>query len=358
MTGREIAWRTLAGERVATPCIVGDWIFNPRFWPAVTGRRLSEAVLPVAVEAFRRVGANLTPQFAVGEQERFYAGRSQNALPAFSAEQVRAQMESAAESTMKETEFDLAAAAQAYARPLREFQAAAGDDILRIAHFSQVDFMGGYSRWGYEGYLEALALYPEVAEAYFASGAHKARLENLAIAEAVRKFGLAPFVYGGQDLCFNAGPLCSPRWLREHYFPHLARALQPLHDAKIRIIWHCDGDIRSILPDLLGLGVWGFQGFQEETGTTLELMAQQRTLYGTRPVLLGSVSVTSTLPYGTVEDVKREVERCFRVAGSGGGFALAPSSSIMPEVPVENILAMFEHARTIGPDFLRPGAPA
>ena len=66
-------------------------------------------------------------------------------------------------------------------------------------------------------------------------------------------------------------------------------------------------------------------------------------------ILFGSVSTAWVLPVGTVEDVSREVERCVEAAGERGGLLLAPSSSIGPEVPPENIRAMYEHATTCVP---------
>ena len=66
----------------------------------------------------------------------------------------------------------------------------------------------------------------------------------------------------------------------------------------------------------------------------------------------GCVSVTTTLPHGTAADVRASVERSFRVAGKGRGFVLSATSSIMPEVPHENIDALFRHGREFGAEFL------
>ena len=63
---------------------------------------------------------------------------------------------------------------------------------------------------------------------------------------------------------------------------------------------------------------------------------------GEKPILWGSISVTTTLPFGTPDDVRKDVVRCVREADDGSGFSLAPSSSVGPEVPVENIFAMCE----------------
>ncbi|MFH1571578.1 MAG: hypothetical protein ABIL09_26545, partial [Gemmatimonadota bacterium] len=66
----------------------------------------------------------------------------------------------------------------------------------------------------------------------------------------------------------------------------------------------------------------------------------------------GCVSVTTTLPFGTVADVQAAVERSFTLAGPGRGFVLSSTSSVMPEVPHANIDALFTHGRTFGAEFL------
>ncbi|NLV73098.1 MAG: hypothetical protein GXY52_00210 [Chloroflexi bacterium] len=50
------------------------------------------------------------------------------------------------------------------------------------------------------------------------------------------------------------------------WLPHLARSLDELDRAGIRLIWHCDGNLMGMLPMLLEAGVSGFQGFQYEDG--------------------------------------------------------------------------------------------
>lgn len=343
MTGAEIAERTLAGEDPGAPCIVGDWVFNPEFYRAVSGRSIAEDPLRVAVETFRKVGANLTPQLAIPTFEDWHPFRSTESRAPGSPEEVRDEIEEMPDPRSLERDFDIQGCAEKYARRILEFRETAGDDILRISQFGHPNFMGSFGKWGYEAFLGALALYPKHIERWFAHTGEHARLTNIAIVEAIRQHSLAPYVYNGDDICFNDGPMCSVEILRRVYFPALKRAVQPLHNAGVRMIWHSDGNILPILEDLIKAGMWGFQGFQEETGPKLEIMAQRRTIWGARPVLWGSISVTRTLPFGTAEDVRAEVDRCFETC-SGGGFVLATSSSIGPEVPVENILAMYDQA--------------
>jgi hypothetical protein len=327
---------------------------KPEFYESVTGRDFYSDPVGVACETFRCVGANLCPQLALPYRRgRPSAGDWESADAAsrqhwHTPEQVRQAIDALPDLSSLHRTYNVEQARDDYARSILRFRARTGDDILWIAGFGQADFMGGYTRWRYENYLECLALYPETMQRYYAYTGEVGYLFNTAVVEAVRRYGLAPFVYGGQDICYSAGPMCPPEVLRDLYFPHLRRAVEPLVANDIRIIWHCDGNVLPILDDLVGLGVAGFQGFQEETGVTLERMARLRVRSGRKPVLWGSVSSTTTLPFGTTEDVRRDVERCFDTAAPGGGFGLASSSSILPETPLANILALYEHGRAYG----------
>ncbi|MCJ7738024.1 MAG: uroporphyrinogen decarboxylase family protein, partial [Anaerolineae bacterium] len=63
--------------------------------------------------------------------------------------------------------------------------------------------------------------------------------------------------------------------------------------------------------------------------------------------------VTTTLPFGSTEDIKKAVQRSFELAGPGRGFCLASTSSIMPEVPDQNIDAFYQFGREFGRQYLR-----
>jgi uroporphyrinogen decarboxylase len=205
-----------------------------------------------------------------------------------------------------------------------------------------------YSTYGYRPYFLAMMKYPDVIETLFRYSGEQVRLRNKALASAIKGTGHIPLVYLGEDICYNEGPMAPVKLLREVYFPHLRRSMEPLKEAGIRIIWHSDGNIMPIVEDVLDCGVDGFQGFQHEAGTTLDKLVGLRSKAGRKLILFGSISVTATLPFGSVADVKAEVERCMDTAAGAGPFFLAPSSSVGPEVPDENIMAMFRHAVEYG----------
>jgi len=202
-----------------------------------------------------------------------------------------------------------------------------------------------YSQVGYESYLMAHLLYPEAVERLFAFCGEEARLKNAAIGSVVRGHGLMPLVYAGEDICDNDGPLVSPATLRQLYFPHLARAVEPLRQAGVHWMWHSDGDILPILPDLLACGIDGFQGFEEDKGMDLARLASTPLPDGGLPFLCGSVSVTTAF-YRPPEEVAADVARMVALAKArGGGVILSASSSMMENMPLESVLAFYRSGR-------------
>jgi uroporphyrinogen decarboxylase len=69
---------------------------------------------------------------------------------------------------------------------------------------------------------------------------------------------------------------------------------------------------------------------------------------GDKLILFGSLSVRDVLPHGSPDDVRRDVERCINAAAVGGGYFLAPTSTLGPDVPIANIDAMVEHCADHG----------
>ncbi len=360
MDGREVALGTLHRQRVPLPCINYSWMTNTRYMTHVAGREYWDDPEGVFTEYIRRSGINLVPQWYMpGEgQRRLEHGEimhepNPHAEAGFrTPEDVVRAIDALPDDEVVERDYDIEGVAESYAATVNAHMDALGPDVLVIGGFGQTDFMGGYSRWGYENYLVAAALYPDAMRRYYHHSSVVGRLQNQAIALACERHGIAPFVYSGQDICTSKGPIMSPPMLRDLYFPALKWCVEPLVEAGIGIIWHCDGDIRLILDDIMGLGVMGLQGFEEEHGPRYEDMVELTDPAGAPISVWGCVSVTSTLPHGTPADVRAAVERSFTLAGPGRGFVLSSTSSVMPEVPLENIAAMFEHARAFGREFL------
>jgi len=62
----------------------------------------------------------------------------------------------------------------------------------------------------------------------------------------------------------------------------------------------------------------------------------------------GGVDTQKTLPFGTVEDVGREVSSRLRALDKGGGYVSNSTHNVQARVPIENVLAMYETVRECG----------
>ena len=247
-------------------------------------------------------------------------------------------------------EFDESARTQAVIADECGEQQRMGSDFLKnpygCAFFPTFD----YGRYGYENYFMAYALYPDVIERLFAAQADYALLNNRAVLRAIREAGLPPLIRLDYDMADSRGTLVDIQTLDRLWFPHFARCLEPLLHSEVKLIWHCDGNLSQMVPRLLDVGLKGFQGFQYEDGMDYERICAMRTKDGEPLLIIAGVSVTRTLPWGTPDEVRREMKWLVE-NGPRAGLILGCSSSIAPGVPWENIQALikgFHYYRTQG----------
>ncbi len=214
-------------------------------------------------------------------------------------------------------------------------------DILKVP-YDGVRFPAfRYGQYGYENYFMAYALYPDVIEKDFALQADIAMLHNQAFVSACEAGALPPLTRLDHDMADSRGTLVDIRSLDAIWFPCFARSVEPVRKAGIKMIWHCDGNLSAMVPRLLETGLHGFQGFQYEDDMNYEAICGMTTRDGEPLIIIAGVSVTRTLPHGTPNDVRREMQ--WLVAnGPKTGLFLGASSSIAPGVPWENLEALIE----------------
>ena len=75
--------------------------------------------------------------------------------------------------------------------------------------------------------------------------------------------------------------------------------------------------------------------------------------FGGRMAFWGGIDSQRVLPRGTTGEVKLAVEELIEAMGEGGGYVLSAVHNIQPDVPIENVLAMFQHAREYIPSYLK-----
>ena len=143
----------------------------------------------------------------------------------------------------------------------------------------------------------------------------------------------------GDDVSCQRGMLMNPDLWRRFLKPRLARiidAARGIHSG-LPIFYHSDGDCRAIIEDLIDIGITILNPVQPECMDPEEIKGK----YGDRLALWGTIGIQTVLPFGTPEDVRREVKHRIETVGRDGGLVLGPTHTIEPEVPWENIAALY-----------------
>jgi uroporphyrinogen decarboxylase len=140
--------------------------------------------------------------------------------------------------------------------------------------------------------------------------------------------------------------MMSPEIWRKFLKPRLAKVFQAAKQAKpdVLIFYHSDGYVEPILDDLIEIGLDVLNPVQPEC---MDVGALKRR-YGSRLSFWGTIGLQRALPFGTPQQVEDEVRRRIEEAGAGGGLLLSPAHVLAPEVPLENIRAMFDAAAKYG----------
>ncbi len=233
-------------------------------------------------------------------------------------------------------------------------QARYGDILHLPARWNCMPSFGYYGTFGYRAFYETVAHYPDAWERVFRAGGVAARLRNECLARVYNDMGHPPLIMCGDDICDNRGPMVSPQFLDDNYWQWAKHALEPLCEAGIKPICHSDGNVMPLIDQILDVGFAGMQGFQEECGVHLSDLVKLRTRDGDPLVFFCGMVVTQTMPWGSVDDVRADIEYAIDVTDGGRGLFLFPANVINPEVPIENIRAAYAHAKEYSTDYDTP----
>jgi uroporphyrinogen decarboxylase len=118
------------------------------------------------------------------------------------------------------------------------------------------------------------------------------------------------------------------------------------HSYGVKVFHHDDGAIRPLLPELIEIGIdllnpiqWRCRGMEREG------LARD---FGASVVFHGGVDNQQTLPFGSPEDVRREVADNIAAFRDCKGYVVAPCHNIQPNTPTRNILALYEAVHEFG----------
>ncbi len=151
----------------------------------------------------------------------------------------------------------------------------------------------------------------------------------------------------GDDLGAQNGPQISPRMYREFFKPrHALMWARAKQLAPVKVMLHCCGAVRPLLPDLIDAGLDAINPVQI-SGRGMEPEGLKRDFGKDLTFWGGGCDTQRILPCGTPEEVREHVRRNVRVLAPGGGFVFQQVHNILANVPPENIIAMYEAVRDV-----------
>lgn len=142
------------------------------------------------------------------------------------------------------------------------------------------------------------------------------------------------------DLGSQTAPLISLSMFHEFVAPYVKRMVDRIHALGGKVLFHSCGAAYPFIEELIALGVDVLDPIQP-VGPELS-PERLKAEFGDRLSFHGGIDMQRLLPKGRPDEIRREVARYCQVLGAGGGYILSPAHLFQPDVPPENILAMYE----------------
>ncbi|MHB1134776.1 MAG: uroporphyrinogen decarboxylase family protein [Chloroflexota bacterium] len=154
-------------------------------------------------------------------------------------------------------------------------------------------------------------------------------------------------MFTGDDIGHHNSPLVSPELYRKLIKPGHKRYFDLVHSlSDAKVLYHTCGDVYPLVGDLIDMGIDALNPVQvtAKDMDPVRLKAE----FGDKMAFWGGIDTQHVLPFGTPDEVKREVQLRIDQMAPGGGYVLNAVHNIQPDVSPENIVAMYDHGRAYG----------
>ncbi len=234
-----------------------------------------------------------------------------------------------------------ALAAYAFPDPKRAGRFDGADERLKQRGYHYVQSVVWFTLferlWMLRGF-ENMLMDPYADEEHFSRLRDRVVEYNLAIIDQLIARGV-DCVFFSDDWGCQRGLLMNPDDWRRFYKPSYKRMFERVRSGGAHVWMHLCGNITAILPDLIDSGLNVLNPVQPQAMDVRQLSRE----FGGKVCFNGGVDVQGTLVRGTPEDVKREVHELVSLFGKfNGGYIGGTSHSVMPETPLDNVIAMYE----------------
>ncbi|MCD6290778.1 MAG: hypothetical protein J7M34_09780 [Anaerolineae bacterium] len=230
--------------------------------------------------------------------------------------------------------FDERAWAERFRKEQERIRSYLGDDTVVIQEYGT-----GLDRIRYLLGLEFFSYLSVDDPGLISEYLHYATEREIRKIHAVEDASISPCALPYGDIAYKNGLLHSPEWLRREFFPLIRRLTDALHEHGVKCLFHSDGDITPVIPDLIEAGVDGLNPIEVVAGMDL---AHVKRLYGDRLFLVGGIDISQLMARSSPEEVRAVCLEAIRVASPG--YFIGSTTELDNGSKPENIIAMIEAA--------------
>lgn len=211
-------------------------------------------------------------------------------------------------------------------------------DIARVpaAFLKHPKGIRGIEEW----YISTISRRDYIKEVF--AGQTEIAIKNLEMIYQAVGDRLAAVWLDGTDLAAQNTLFCSPDGYRDLYMPFSRKLNDWIHThTKWKSMKHCCGGCEPLIDGFIEAGFDVLNPVQTSArGMDPQHLVEE---FGGRIIFWGGgVDTQKTLPFGTPDEVRREVAERLKIFGAKSGFVFATVHNIQCNTPTENLLAMFE----------------
>ncbi|MDN5361637.1 MAG: uroporphyrinogen decarboxylase [Moorella sp. (in: firmicutes)] len=160
---------------------------------------------------------------------------------------------------------------------------------------------------------------------------------NIKLARLCRQAGAHGIIIG-DDIAYGRGTYIRPDLWRELFLPLLRCQVEGIKEMGLPVLYHSDGNLQAVLPDLAGLPLDGLQGLEPAAGMDIGAVKRE---YGERWCLMGNFDL-DLLVTGNPDTITAAARSLLDVAAPGGGYIFSTACGILnASLPPENVLALY-----------------
>jgi uroporphyrinogen decarboxylase len=135
--------------------------------------------------------------------------------------------------------------------------------------------------------------------------------------------------------------IMSPEDWRDVVKPYLSEIGELAEKMGKDLMIHSCGNIYSVIGDLIEAGIDIIHPIQPETMDIYKIKKE----FGNDATFQGGLNTQELLPFGSPEEIRKEMRKLKKEMGENGGFILEPGITVQGDIPLDNLIAMIDEAK-------------